>query len=220
MPWYEENSYSPPSNRPVITFSSDHDGFDKILEFEIPSSIRKLKRLPDIEFDCFINPLGFAYDSENNDYKAVQISYSRKKLKVEVYTSKSDSWRTLEGLDVSLGPKIDFGFNISLPTPFFGGALHWLVDIIQGEEKHKTEMILSFDVNNETFEELAVPAHCFDIGAGHEFESKCVSLFREKLALIRFATVGEQSFACVWAIKEYGKHKSWNKPLVFFWQLI
>ncbi|KAM3734428.1 hypothetical protein ACB098_10G014100 [Castanea mollissima] len=189
MPWYEENSYSPPSNRPVITFYRDHDGFDKIFEFEIPSSIRKLKRLPDIEFDCFMNPLGFAYDSEKNDYKVVNISYSRRKLKVEVYTSKSDSWRTLEGLDVSLGPKIDFGFNFSLPIPFFGGALHWLVDIIQGEEKHKTEMILSFDINNESFEELAVPDHCFDIGAGHE-------------ALIRFATVGEQSFACVWAIKD------------------
>lgn len=153
MPWYAENSYSPPSNRPVITFYRDHDGFDKIFEFEIPSrfppyqaqlvgscngllclefqvkkerwqagsttviiylwnpSIRKLKRLPDIEFDYFI-PLGFAYDSKNNDYKVVQISYSRRKNKVEVYTSKSDSWRTLEGLDVSLGPKIDFELNI------------------------------------------------------------------------------------------------------------
>ena len=91
--------------------------------------------------------------------------------------------------------------------------MHWLVDIIQSEEKHRTEMILSFDVNNETFEELAVPDHCFD-GAGNEFDMKCISLFRGKLALIRFETVGEQSFACVWAIKEYGKHKSWNKPLV------
>lgn len=32
--------------------------------------------------------------------------------------------------------------------------------------------------------------------------------------MIRFATVGDESFACVWVIKEYGKHKSWNKPLV------
>ncbi|XP_023923911.1 F-box/kelch-repeat protein At3g23880-like [Quercus suber] len=256
MPWYVENSSSPPySNGPVIAFYCDHDGFDKIFEFEIPSrfppyqanlvgscngllclefqvrekrwqvasltviiylwnpSIRKLKRLPDIEFDCFI-PLGFAYHSEKNDYKVVKISYySRRNLEVEVYTSKSDSWRTLEGLDVSLGPQIEFGYNISLPIPFFGGALHWLVDIIQGKEKHRTEMILSFDVNNETFEELALPDHCFD-GAGNGLDGKCISLFRGKLALIRFDTVGEQSFACVWAIKEYGKHKSWNKPLV------
>ncbi|XP_050264263.1 F-box/kelch-repeat protein At3g23880-like [Quercus robur] len=260
MPWYVNPSSPPYSNRPVITFYCDHDGFDKIFEFEIPSrfppyqanlvgscngllclefqvweerwqaasktaiiylwnpSIRKLKRLPDIMFDCFFDcfiPLGFAYHSEDNDYKVVKISYySRRKLEVEVYTSKSDSWRTLEDLDVSLRPKTDdFGFHFSLPIPFFGGALHWLVDIIQGEEKHKTEMILSFDVNNETFEELAVPDRCFD-GAGNEFDGKCISLFRGKLALIRLETVGEQSFACVWAIKEYGKHKSWNKPLV------
>ena len=254
MPRYENPSSPPYSNRPVITFYCDHDGFDKIFEFEIPSrfppyqanlvgscngllclelrvreerwqaasttaviylwnpSIRKLKRLPDIEFDYFI-PLGFAYHSENNDYKVVKISYSRRMHEVEVYTSKSDSWRTLEGLDVPLGTKIEFGDNIFLPIPFFGGALHWLVDIIQSEEKHRTEMILSFDVNNETFEELAVPDRCFD-GAGNEFDMKCISLFRGKLALIRFETVGEQSFACVWAIKEYGNHKSWNKPLV------
>lgn len=88
--------------------------------------------------------------------------------------------------------------------------MHWLVDTIPDEENNKSEMILSFDINSETFEELAPPDHCLD----GEHLGRYLMLFRGKLALIRFVSVGEHKFTCIWVIKEYGTHKSWNKPIV------
>ena len=174
-------------------------------------NIRKLKRLPDpCESQSHLVSLGFGYQSKSIDYKVVKILRCfTSQLEVEVYSSKSDSWRRV-GFSFRTNVEFEIHHNYYLPIPFFGGALHWLVDTIPDEENNKSEMILSFNVNNETFEELAPPDHCLD----GEHPGRCLMLFRGKLALIRFVSVGEHKFTCICVIKEYGTHKSWNKPLV------
>ena len=100
--------------------------------------------------------------------------------------------------------------NHFLPTPFFGEVLHWLVDNIPIQGRCKSEMVLSFDINNETFEGLVPPDHCLD---GEDLGRRLL-LFRGKLTLIRFVRVDENKFICIWVIKEHGAHKSWNKARV------
>lgn len=126
-----------------------------------------------------------------------------------MYKKSSDFWRRV---GVSLRPHAAFNVysNHFLPTPFSGEVLHWLVDNIPIQESCKSEMILSFNINNETFEELVPPGHCLD---GEDLGRRLL-LFRGKLALIRFVRVDENKFTCIWVIKEHGTHKSWNKPPV------
>ena len=56
---------------------------------------------------------------------------------------------------------------------------------------------MSFDINNETFEELVPPDHCLD---GEDLGRRLL-LFRGKLTLIRFVRVDEIKFTCVRVIK-------------------
>ena len=91
-------------------------------------SIRKLRRLPD---SCLgylgVVTLGFAYHSENNDYKVVRVSCCPwKRLQIpdgiEVYALSSDSWRWV---GVSLRANLMlYDNNSRLPIPLVSGALH------------------------------------------------------------------------------------------------
>ena len=85
-------------------------------------SVRKFKKLPD---PCLGNSkfvkMGFAYHSENNDYKVVRIlSPPSSAQVVEVYTLSSGSWRRFE---VSLGANgVYYYFRRSLLPTRRGGA--------------------------------------------------------------------------------------------------
>ncbi|KAL4599531.1 hypothetical protein ACB092_11G133300 [Castanea dentata] len=92
-------------------------------------SIRKFKKLPHTCLGQLNNVnIGFAYHSENNDYKVVRISYSPLSiLEIEVYTLSLDSWRRV-GFDLT----INVVFCSELPAPLVNGALHWMAHI-EGE---------------------------------------------------------------------------------------
>ena len=119
-------------------------------------SIRMFKRLSGTFFKCrrlrdF--QLGFAYDSQNNDFKVVRISKHFRNAKyppeVEVYTLSSNSWKRIE-LGISWRPDVlIYNFNCGFSFPFVSGHLHWLLDITEGSGQHKyrSDMILSFDVD-------------------------------------------------------------------------
>ena len=98
---------------------------------------------------------GFAYQSEANDYKIVKISqmYSSEflcfELEAEVYTLSSNSWKKV---GISLTNKVAiFHFGDQTAT-FVSGALHWL-----GYVDARHYVILSFDISNDKFEEIALP---------------------------------------------------------------
>ena len=80
-----------------------------------------------------------------------------------------------------------------------------------GQEKHDTSMILSFDVNSEKFKELPLPDD-----EGSFIVTKWVSSFKGKLALIKFGSgLQPHSMLCsIWVMKEYGVLDSWNKLYV------
>ena len=154
-------------------------------------SIRKFKRLPDTCLPQLPTvALGFGYDSQNNDYKVVRISWIDPKpmspSEVEVYSLSSDSWKRIE-LGISWMPK----FNFTMTFPFVSGHLHWMIRKIEGgggQKRRCTDMIMSLDVNSEKFKELPLPD-----------EGKCINeglaSFKGKLALIKYG-IGVQPYSC------------------------
>nr|XP_023888156.1 F-box/kelch-repeat protein At3g06240-like [Quercus suber] len=172
-------------------------------------SIRKFKRLPD---SCssgkrFWFSTGFAYESKTNDYKVVKLWGTP--VVAEVYTLSSDSWRKVE---ISLRSKVVVSRIVPYPFPlFFSGALHWFAYHSEGERKFlDPTTILSFDVNNEKFREMALPD-------GDKLIEQYLFVFKGNLAFISCGypenDEGLQSdLQCfIWVMRDYGVDESWNK---------
>ncbi|XP_023926063.1 F-box/kelch-repeat protein At3g23880-like [Quercus suber] len=188
---------------------------DKVIYLWNPS-IRKFKRLPDsclgkLDFVKF----GFAYHSENNDYKVLRIlSYPMVRPpipdKIEVYTLSSDSWRRV-GMSLRASVMVR-DYCSRLPFPLVSGALHWISLVVEGEEERKSEVIMSFDVNSEKFRMLRMPDGSMLIV---RFQIGLVS-FKGKLAFLTFGKSEPHGgyYYSIWVMREYGMLESWNKIFV------
>ena len=178
-------------------------------------SIRKFKRLPDSSLGKLDSvALGFAYHSENNDYKVLRISSNRAAgqpipAKIEVYTLSSDSWRRV-GMSLRANVMV-VDNNFLLPFPLVSGALHWISRVIEGEEERKSEVIMSFNVNSEKFRMLRMPDGSMSIVS---FQ-KCLASFKGKLAFLTFGKSEQHGYHySIWVMREYGMLESWNKIFV------
>ncbi|KAL4616218.1 hypothetical protein ACB092_07G182600, partial [Castanea dentata] len=201
----------------VPSFIGGYDhAFNRISEYPIPSPF------PRIHLASSCNGL-----SETNDYKVVKISqmYSPEslcfELEAEVYTLSSNSWKKV---GISLTNKVAiFHFSDQTAT-FVSGALHWLGYVV-GARHYE---ILSFDVSNDKFEEIALPdVQQQLIPQGRMAKPNCLMVFKGKLAFItldhlRFDHVNEDEYndfmrshtphSCfIWVMGEYGVHESWTK---------
>ena len=193
-------------------------------------SIRKFKRLPDLsptKRDWLST--GFAYQANTNDYKVVMISHMPApepnhhwgELGADVYTLSSNSWRRV-GISVT---------NFFLASPFINatstfvtGALHWLGYISEAAFHY---MILTFDVNNDKFGEIALPDGQQLLPQGLMAVPNCLMVFKGKLAFITldyrqisginnneyrdFMSSHPRNSCFIWVMREYGVHESWSK---------
>ena len=185
---------------------------DYVIYFWNPST-RKFKRLPDSSLGKLDSvALGFAYHSENNDYKVLRISsYPTVRPpmpdEIEVYSLSSDSWRRV-GMSLRANVNNSFFF----PAPLVSGAWHWISRVVEGEEERKVELIMSFDVNSEEFRMLRMPDGVMSIV---RFQTRLAS-FKGKLAILTCGQ-SEQHGGClcsIWVMREYGVLESWNKLFV------
>ena len=99
-----------------------------------------------------------------------------------------------------------------LPTPLVSGALHWISRVVEGGEEHKSEVIMSFDVNGEKFRMLRMPDGAMSIW---RFQT-CLALFKGNLAFLTFGQSeqhGGYQYS-IWVMREYGVLESWNKLFV------
>ncbi|KAL4599908.1 hypothetical protein ACB092_11G160800 [Castanea dentata] len=179
-------------------------------------SIRKFKKLPD---SClgrlgFVK-YGFAYHSENNDYKVVRISgYPGMRPpipdEIEVYTLSSDSWRRV-GMSLRVNVKV-LDDCFLLPAPLVSGALHWISRVVEGEEERKVELIVSFDADSEEFRMLRMPDGAMSMV---RFQT-CLASFKGKLAFLTFGQSEQRGGFqySIWVMREYGVLESWNKLFV------
>nr|XP_023926060.1 putative F-box/LRR-repeat/kelch-repeat protein At1g11620 [Quercus suber] len=220
MPWYTRAMDS--SNRRVCTVALDRT-FDRISEIDVPfdfpfGSVQiKIQEVADSRLGrlgCHWFRLGFAYDSENNDYKVVRISCNLPKGlppsmpdEIEVYTLSSDSWRRV-GMSLRTNVTV---FDNNFQIPLVSGALHWISLVLEGEEEHKGEVIMSFDVNSEKFRTLVMP----DASLSIRRSQRSLALFKGKLAFITFGTSEQHGYHySMWVMREYGVLESWNQLFV------
>ena len=197
-------------------------------------SIRKLKRLPGFsqtQYHWFST--GFAYQSNTNDYKVVKISQMHVdddgiETEAEVYTLSSNSWRRVV---ISLTNSVCGLLPNNRTATFVSGALHWLGYVYEDASRY---MILSFDVNNDKFGEIAF-SHVQQqqlLPQGVMAKLNRLMVFKGKLGFItlgflRFDHTNEDEYndfmrshtphSCfIWVMGEYGVHESWSK--LFFVQ--
>ncbi|XP_040995159.1 F-box protein CPR1-like [Juglans microcarpa x Juglans regia] len=151
---------------------------------------------------------GFTYVSEENDFKIVRISYSEFTTtlpRAQVFTLSSNSWRRIDD-PIPLKPNAliyNIGCN-HLPCPCIAGALHWIVRSKGSEDDGRdNKKILSFDLRDEKFGEIALPSSYMY----HYDEWEYLGLFKGKLASFRFA----DHYRCgIWAMTDYGMAESWT----------
>lgn len=127
------------------------------------------------------------YDFSTDDYKVVGIRSSDKST-IEIFSLKTNSWRTIQLTLPSLGGQ---GF-------FLNGALHWLS---QGELGKN--VIVSFDLAAEKFLEVVqLPDYDHTRTYDQQFciLGGCLSILND---------CGD--FLDLWVMKEYGVKGSWTK---------
>uniref|UniRef100_A0A2N9IQT9 F-box domain-containing protein n=1 Tax=Fagus sylvatica TaxID=28930 RepID=A0A2N9IQT9_FAGSY len=181
---------------------------DTVLYLWNPSIRKSKKLLPSTIGRNQLFTLGFAYHSQNNDFKILRIVCHKGCWPMaEVYTLSTDSWREVV-------VPVDYLFrsfsqsNLSRSFSFFfNGALHKVVDCV------KPGFILSFDVNDETFCKMMLPQHYLD-----EFEEPFEQLaeFKGLLALFVFNNdvYDFDRISHIWVMREYGVFESWTKICV------
>ena len=180
-----------------------HNFYTGVLYLWNPS-IRKFKMLPHPQLTHHRLVLGFAYHSQNSDYKILRTAiFYNKRVEAEVYTLSTDSWR-----------KVQFEFNIGSIVEidesycfYFNGALHSIVS------SQDYKFILSFDLNDERFREIMLPPNYLDGARRH---SQSLAVFKGSLALIVLGEnlVGDRDICDIWVMREYGVVESWTKQSV------
>ena len=181
-------------------------------------SIRKFKMLAaTVNIANFSTQVavGFAYHSQNNDFKVLRI-VCNKPAEAEVYTVSTDSWRRCV---ISVESSTGSGLNGSIsgiddsPCVFLNGALH---SIACTTVRHN--FILSFDLNDEKFREIMLPCNYFHGLFRHLFGfSRYLAVSKGLLTFIVFgkSPAVASSFKCfIWVMREYGVSISWTSKIV------
>ena len=149
---------------------------------------------------------GFGYDSVNDDYKVVYISYHGcglddddneiepecTEMFVSIYSLKSGSWRRAQNspYDHSVDDEFDSGV-------FVDGRIHWLA----GTTTDYEPAIVAFNLAEEKFYE--VPSPCL-------IESDRI-LFFHLAVLGGCLCLFNDGEDYVWVMTEYGVQESWTK---------
>ena len=106
--------------------------------------------------------------------------------------------------------------------------MHWSGEVKGGVKLANCDLILSFDVNNDKFGEIALPHGQQLIPQGLVAVPHDLMVFKGKLAFITFGYITTNRInveeyidfmkshthkSCfIWVIGEYGVHESWSKP--------
>ncbi|KAK6122837.1 hypothetical protein DH2020_043418 [Rehmannia glutinosa] len=161
---------------------------------------RKSKTLPVSDSSLDLSKHGFGYDAANDDYKVVEFGCNydtfgyKKSTKRNIYSSRVDSWRTMEW------PCSDI---IDGPSVFVNGVIHWKVC---DEKYQRFWAVIAQNVTTETCSSVDLPTLASDDA--------------DKVSLGVFGGCLSASFYChnymdVWVLKEYGDRESWTKLVRF-----
>lgn len=148
--------------------------------------------------------IGFAFQPLINDYKVVRIIYfiPSDTYEVEVYSLNTDSWRK-----INLNIEIDCYIDNHVSQANINGALHWMVTN-KGPFGHSCKSILSFDVNEEKFDQIGFP----DFGY-LDFEvimERYLTVLWDSLAVFVYKPFKIGNYCDIWIMRDYYDEKSWD----------
>ncbi|XP_004496819.1 F-box/kelch-repeat protein At3g23880-like [Cicer arietinum] len=151
---------------------------------------------------------GFGYDHVNDKYKVlVNVCNFNKygESVTRIYTSGENSWKTIENIP---GDPDEIHFDTSTGR-LVSGNLNW---VINKDINSNEEVIITFDIMNETYGEMLLPPH-----DGEKMSNVMLDVLSDCLSL---CFESNQSKWVVWMMKEYGVGESWTKLMtisnVFF----
>ncbi|XP_022874632.1 F-box/kelch-repeat protein At3g23880-like [Olea europaea var. sylvestris] len=138
---------------------------------------------------------GFGYDESNDDYKVVEFSWTTLIIsaefenEVKVYSSKTNSWRTING---------PAGFVVSDCSVFVNRAIHWK---LYPNGNPMDWSIIAFNVTTDRYKMVAKP----------KYETGLVNS-------LLVVSAGQLCVSClyfthedIWEMKEYEVEESWTK---------
>lgn len=100
--------------------------------------------------------LGSAVDATNVDYVGSRSSLPATPIRIAIFSLKTSSWRTVQGLE---------HYKLFGKGHLVNGALHWLdieKDTIGWNPTSMSSRIISFDLAKETFQEVVTFSNLFD----------------------------------------------------------
>jgi F-box interacting protein len=160
--------------------------------------IQKLKELPKLmEPETLYSAFGFAYDSQNNDYKVIRIAFDPNRFEAAVYSLSTNSWRKLEQPTRDKSNYLKIVYMDGTHTQFSNGALHWISAI--RDNGVFSPIIVAFDVNEERFRVILFPGITKNCGF--------LTDYKGSLAMRGYASE-------LWVMKEYGVVESWTKQIL------
>ncbi|KAL6976163.1 hypothetical protein U1Q18_024953 [Sarracenia purpurea var. burkii] len=179
-------------------------------------SIRKVKWIPESYATSALCNLyshlvfGFSFLPEIDDYRVVRILYVEKYNPlflprvlpaVEIYSLRTNSWRTIEIL-------IPYFIINPISKAFLNRCIHWMAT--RTRKNHHDDFIVSFDMVGEMFQEIKLPNCSLDGGA----LTGSVAVLRESLCLFARGNEAGNEVWEIWAMKEYGVVESWSKQFI------
>ncbi|KAK7395726.1 hypothetical protein VNO78_16293 [Psophocarpus tetragonolobus] len=182
-------------------------------------SLGQCKALPEFHFSSgneayysLTDYAGFGFDCKTNDYKVVAMrdlwlkeTDERKDgyWKAELYSLNSNSWRKL---DAALPLPIEISGSSSVYT-YVNNCCHWWGYV--GEFGTKENVVLAFDMVNESFRKIKVPR----ISCSAEEEFATLAPFNEcaTIGVVVYPVKGEEKSFDVWIMKDYWDEGSWVK---------
>ncbi|KAK2404320.1 F-box/kelch-repeat protein [Trifolium repens] len=175
--------------------------------FDISQGVARLCN-PSIKWKSKISPkavsrnlkvvcYGFGYDQVNDKYKVLIVLQNKRENLTKVYTFGEDSWKTIQNFPYS--PTRQLG-------KFVSGTLNWVVDKRSASSSSNQMMILSFNLEKETYAELLLPQN--DVPYGSKTTLYVISYC---LCVCYDAIARKKNNWSVWMMKEYGVAESWTK---------
>ncbi|KAG8490314.1 hypothetical protein CXB51_015403 [Gossypium anomalum] len=179
-------------------------------------STREILELPECHhaYNDFVLSIGFGFCPKFNDYKVVVVKLLDSvvnvrdpncclfSLGVEVYSLNRNSWRSTK----IVNPRSVLTTSFQ-GKGYFNGAFHW-----GGRDlKSSKRMIMSFQFDEEVFQELNLPNHP-DFQKENYFLNALIIEYQNFFSLIIKQKVNMHVYD-LWVMKEYGVSDSWIKQL-------
>ncbi|XP_057422644.1 F-box/kelch-repeat protein At3g23880-like [Lotus japonicus] len=161
----------------------DHNGYFRLWN---PSTRLASVRSPRINIVKLFTRYGFGYDQVNDKYKVL---YTRG-FETRVHTFGTNCWTTIH-----TSPRARPEWSDEEEGKFVSGTLNWLAP--------KRDCIISFDLENETYDEVLLPLQLHDDSPrNHVLDalSNCLCL-----------SYSNNIHCAVWLMKKYGIQESWTK---------